>query len=117
MKHQHERAERRMEVMMTGRLAGAQCDPGREWVSIKNLSSHGARILCSRRWTIGEPVLLAESVGEQHLEAKVVYCQRLAADRYAVGLQFTSAAGAHESLPAPGPRTRPNSALSGARSR
>jgi hypothetical protein len=41
----------------------------------------------------------------------VVYCQRLAGDRYAVGLKFTSVAGAHESLSAP--RSRSPAAIHG----
>jgi len=101
-----ERAERRMEVMMSGRLAAAGSDPTREWVAIKNISGHGARIISSRHWQVQQPVLLAETVGEQHLDAVVVYCQRLAGDRYAVGLKFTSVAGAHESLSAPRPSSQ-----------
>jgi hypothetical protein len=96
-----ERAERRMEVMMAGRLAATGSDPTREWVSIKNISGHGARVISGRHWQVQQPVLLAETVGEQHLDAVVVYCQRLAGDRYAVGLKFTSVAGAHESLSEP----------------
>jgi hypothetical protein len=95
-----ERAERRMEVMMAGRLAAAGSDPAPEWVPIKNISGHGARVISSRHWPVHQPVLLAETVGEQHLDAVVVYCQRLAGDRFAVGLRFTSVAGAHESLSA-----------------
>jgi len=101
-----ERAERRMEVMMGGRLAAAGSDPTPEWVSIKNISGHGARVISSRHWSVQQPVLLAETVGEQHLDAVVVYCQRLAGDRFAVGLKFTSVAGAHESLSASRPGAR-----------
>jgi hypothetical protein len=96
-----ERAERRMDVMMSGRLAAAGSDLAREWVAIKNISGHGARVISSRHWPVRAPVLLAEAVGEQHLDAEVVYCQRLAGDRYAIGLKFTSVAGAHESLSTP----------------
>ncbi len=77
---------------MSGCLAATASDRTREWVSIKNVSGHGARVISSRQWPEREPVLLAETVGEQHLDAVVVYCQRLAADRFAVGLKFTSGA-------------------------
>ena len=87
-----------MQVMMAGRLAAAESDASREWVSIKNISGHGARVISARNWQVQQPVLLAETVGEQHLDAVVVYCQRLAGEYYAVGLKFTSVAGAHESL-------------------
>jgi PilZ domain len=101
-----ERAERRMEVKMSGRLSTVGSDPSPEWVSIMNISGHGARVISSRNWQVQEPVLLAETVGEQHLDAQVIYCQRLAADRFAVGLRFNSPAGAHESLSTPDTRSR-----------
>jgi hypothetical protein len=92
-----------MDVIMAGRLAGAGTDTTPEWVSIKNISAHGARVISSRNWQSREAVLLAEAVGDQHLDAEVVYCQRLAGDRYAVGLKFISVAAVHESLAAPRP--------------
>ncbi len=102
-----ERAEPRMQVMMAGRLAAAASDESREWVSIKNISGHGARVISARNWQVQQPVLLAETVGEQHLDAVVVYCQPLAGDHFAVGLKFTSVAGAHESLSGPGAESHP----------
>lgn len=86
---------------MAGRLGAAGPDASPERVSIKNISGHGARVISSRQWQEQQPVLLAETVGEQHLDAVVVYCQRLTGEHYAVGLKFTSVAGAHESLSAP----------------
>jgi hypothetical protein len=104
-----ERAERRMEVKMAGRLSTVGSDPAPEWVAIMNISGHGARVISSRHWRAQERVLLAETVGEQHLDAQVVYCQRLGENQYALGLKFTSNAGAHESLAAPRPRSRATS--------
>jgi hypothetical protein len=101
-----ERTERRMEVKMAGRLSTVGSDPTPEWVSITNISGHGARVISTRDWQVQERVLLAETVGEQHLDAQVVYCQRLAGDQFALGLKFNSAAGAHESLSAPSSRSR-----------
>jgi PilZ domain-containing protein len=98
-----ERAERRMDVTMAGRLAAVGSDPNCEWVSIKNISGHGARVISCRRWQVHEPVFLGETVGDQHLDAEVIYCQRLAGERYAVGLKFTSFAAAHDSMWTPRP--------------
>jgi hypothetical protein len=95
-----ERSERRMDVMMAGRLAIAGSYPVAEWVAIKNVSVHGARIISGRRWRPNEQVCLGESVGDHYFDAEVVYCERLEGDRYAVGLKFISAADAYESVSA-----------------
>jgi hypothetical protein len=100
-----ERSERRMDVIMAGRLATADTYPAAEWVAIKNISGHGARIISVRRWRMHEQVCLGETVGDQHLDAEVVYCQCLEGDRYAVGLKFTSTADAYDSVSAPRARS------------
>jgi hypothetical protein len=104
-----ERAERRMEVKMAGRLSTVGSGPAPERVSIMNISGHGARVISTHHWQVQERVLLAETVGEQHLDAQVVYCQRLAENQYALGLKFISVAGAHESLAVPRPASRASS--------
>ncbi len=95
-----ERSERRMDVMMAGRLAAAGAYPMAEWVTIKNISVHGARLISDRRWRPHEPVCLGERVGDQHLDAEVVYCVPMDGDRYAVGLKFISAADSYHNVSA-----------------
>jgi hypothetical protein len=90
-----------MDVIMAGRLATADAYPAAEWVAIKNISGHGARIISGRRWRAHEHVCLGETVGDQHLDAEVVYCLALEGDRYAVGLKFTSTADSYDSVEAP----------------
>jgi hypothetical protein len=100
-----ERSEPRMDVIMAGRLAAAGTYPASEWVAIKNISGHGARIISNRRWRIHDAVCLGETVGSQHLDAEVVYCVRLEANRFAVGLRFTSPTMAYDTVTAPRERT------------
>src|SRR5437016_14597781 len=60
-----------------------------ETVMIVNISSHGARVLAHRQWQPHEQLVLTELVGgDFHVEAEVVYCQRLDRDQCAVGLKF-----------------------------
>jgi len=59
---------------------------------IVNISSHGARVLSHRNWQPHEHLVLTELVGgDYHVDAEVVYCQRLDRDQCAVGLKFAKA--------------------------
>jgi PilZ domain len=89
------RCEHRMEVSLEGRLeisSGQQslCDR----VMIRNLSTHGARVISGRPWHTRDRVNLSETIGDYHLDAEIVYCERLADNRYAVGLKFSAGANA-----------------------
>ena len=44
---------------------------------IVNISSHGARVLAHRYWQPHEQLVLTEFVGGFHVDAEVIYCQRL----------------------------------------
>src|SRR5205085_11927743 len=63
-----------------------------ETVMIVNISSHGARVLARRHWQPHEQLVLTEVVGGYlHVDAEVVYWQRLDLDQCAVGLKFAKA--------------------------
>ena len=89
------RCEHRMDVAMSGRLEEICPDPICDRVTIRNISTHGARVISERPWRTREHVHLAEPGGEQHLEAQVVYCEPLDDSQYAVGLRFESPPGQH----------------------
>jgi PilZ domain-containing protein len=61
-----------------------------ETVMIVNISSHGARVLAHRYWRPHEQLVLTEFVGGFHVDAEVVYCQRLDRNQCAVGLRFAT---------------------------
>jgi PilZ domain len=84
------RAERRMDVIMAGRLTSAGSVRHTEWVTIRNISVHGAQVTCQQPWEVHQRVSLGETVGDHHLDAEVVYCHPLADNRYAVGLKFAT---------------------------
>jgi len=62
-----------------------------ETVMIVNISSHGARVLAHRYWQPHEQLVLTEFVGGFHVDAEVIYCQRLERNQCAVGLKFATA--------------------------
>jgi hypothetical protein len=86
------RAERRMDVTIAGRLSAAGAVRRTEWVTIRNISVHGAQVNCERPWQVHERVSLGETVGDHHLDAEVVYCHPTSGNRYAVGLKFATVA-------------------------
>ena len=53
----------------------------------QNLSSHGMRLTTEHAWRPGEQALVS-SQGGVRTEAKVVYCEYLGADKFAVGLEL-----------------------------
>jgi hypothetical protein len=85
------RAEHRMDVSLAGRLEPAGAHTPSERIMIRNLSGHGARVISGRPWLLHDHVNLSETVGDYHLDAEVVYCERLSDNRFAVGLKFEAA--------------------------
>ena len=89
------RTEHRMDVSLAGRLEAASLHAAGERIMIRNLSNHGARVISGRPWHLHDHVNLSETVGDYHLDAQVVYCERLSDNRYAIGLRFEVAATAY----------------------
>ncbi len=77
-----------MDVSLAGRLEPTGVRTSSERIMIRNLSSHGARVISARAWNLRDHVNLSETVGDYHLNAEVVYCERLSDNRFAVGLRF-----------------------------
>lgn len=80
-----------MDVSLAGRLEPAGAHTSSERIMIRNLSSHGARVISVRSWHLHDHVNLSETVGDYQLDAEVVYCERLSDNRFAVGLKFEAA--------------------------
>ena len=53
----------------------------------QNLSSHGMRLTTEHAWCPGEQALVSSASGVR-TEARVVYCEYLGADKFAVGLEL-----------------------------
>lgn len=71
-----------------GSAQGAQGALAAERAVTVNFSSRGARILTRRRWEPEEKTYLVSFSRRLLLQGRVVYCQALDSQRYAVGLQF-----------------------------
>jgi hypothetical protein len=80
------RTETRMSVSMAARLRATGA--GTVKATIRNLSTHGARVISERAWNEHDRLLLSDMVGDYSLDAQVVYCERTDGDQFAVGLRF-----------------------------
>ena len=85
------RLEKRTRVAMPVKLLILQSPGIVEKAKTENVSAHGARVVTTHPLP-HQPLLLTSSEGKVQTYAHVVYCQRLADQSYAVGLQFESEA-------------------------
>jgi hypothetical protein len=55
----------------------------------ENVSAHGVRVLLERKWRPGQRVLISSPKEGVRSQAQIVYCQRVAENRFAVGLELS----------------------------
>ena len=84
------RMEKRIPIAIVVRLTHAQDQPASkpELTYTDNVSAHGARVVSSRPWQIGEVAQVTSLKDEITIRGKVVYCQKLPDNRYLIGLNF-----------------------------
>lgn len=88
------REEKRLPIMMEARLVPAASvnQETREKARFENISAHGARVCAARSWQPGEELEVTSTLGGGPLRGKVVYCHKLAGDRFVLGLKFQRSA-------------------------
>jgi len=84
------RMEKRIPIAIVVRLANGQDQSASEaeLTYTDNVSAHGARVVCSRPWQIGQVAQVTSLKDEITLSGKVVYCHKLQDHRYLIGLNF-----------------------------
>ena len=87
------RKESRIPMEIPVVLDGHRQVPGVEATFTENVSAKGARVVSTRRWDKGAPLLFASRTGEFRSEARVAYCQPLHGDGYAIGVEFLEPKG------------------------
>lgn len=63
-----------------------------------NISVNGARVISRHPWQIGELVQLTPLKDEASIRGKVVHCQKLADDRYLIGVDLHGLGAAWRSV-------------------
>lgn len=61
--------------------------------STENVSPHGARVVMKRSWTRGSRVLVKSPDGDLLARGRVVYCEALSREAFAVGIEFLARTG------------------------
>jgi hypothetical protein len=74
-------------------LDGHRQVPGTESTFTENVSGKGARVVSTRRWEKGSPLVFASRTGEFRSAARVAYCQPIRGDGYAIGVEFLETKG------------------------
>jgi hypothetical protein len=59
----------------------------------ENVSTHGARIVSSRPWKRNDRLNVHSLPGDFRARARVIYCEPLGTNSFAIGLQLLAAAG------------------------
>lgn len=82
------RSERRMARTVKVEVRALAGPTLQETTLTENVSGRGARVLMRQRLPRRQEALLISLSDGAHAPAKVVYCQRLADNRFAVGLEL-----------------------------
>jgi hypothetical protein len=59
----------------------------------ENVSTHGARVVSSKPWRRNERLNVHSLPGDFRARARVVYCEPLGVNSFAIGLQLLAATG------------------------
>ncbi len=65
----------------------------KETAITQNVSARGVRVATEHLWRLGDRVLLSSSESTFHSRARVVYCQQMENNRFAVGLELVAPQG------------------------
>jgi hypothetical protein len=60
----------------------------------ENVSTHGARVVSNKPWKLNDRLNVRSPRGDFRARARVVYCDALGVNSFAVGLQLLASAGA-----------------------
>jgi hypothetical protein len=87
------RSDRRITKEVAVELARPDASQLREMAIAQNVSARGMRVATEDVWSPGDPVLLSSPESGVCTQARVVYCQRVENNRFAVGLELLAPLG------------------------
>ena len=59
----------------------------------ENISDRGARVVTNKHWSENESLLIRSLAGDLQSGARVIYCQLIRENTYAIGLQLLAPTG------------------------
>src|SRR5271168_750402 len=87
------RLEDRSPVHVTVDLSGLDVHTVSQQGVTENVSARGARVVTSKPWQPNEHVTVRSLLGSLRSRARVVYCQPLGTDSFAIGLELFVSVG------------------------
>jgi len=87
------RSDRRITKEVAVELARPDDSQLSEMAIAQNVSARGMRVATEDVWLPGDPVLLNSPGSGFRTQARVVYCQRIENNRFAVGLELLAPLG------------------------
>ncbi|SRR6266478_3151021 len=82
------RSDRRIAKEVAVELARPDASQRRETAIAQNVSARGMRVATEDVWLPGDRALLSSPESGVRTQARVVYCQRMENNRFAVGLEL-----------------------------
>jgi hypothetical protein len=82
------RSDQRITKEMAVELVRPHALQFKETAMVQNVSARGMRVATEQVWRPGDPMLLSSPESGFRTEARVVYCQRMENNRFAVGLEL-----------------------------
>jgi hypothetical protein len=93
MESEARRLEDRAPVHVTVDLSGLDIHTVAEQGITENVSARGARVVTSKPWHPNDHVKVRSLLGSLRSRARVVYCQPLGKDSFAIGLELFVSVG------------------------
>ena len=87
------RSDRRITKQVAVELARPDASQLRKMAIAQNVSARGMRVATEDVWLPGDPVLLSSPECGVRTQARVVYCQRVENNGFAVGLELLAPLG------------------------
>ena len=87
------RSDRRITKEVAVELARPDASQFREMAIAQNVSARGMRVATEDIWLPGDRVLLSSPEFGVRTQARVVYCQRVEYNKFAVGLELLAPLG------------------------
>jgi hypothetical protein len=87
------RCDKRFRKEVVVELVRPDAPEPKEAAVVQNVSARGVRVATEQTWHPGDNVLLSSPESGFPTQARVVYCQRLGNNRFAVGLEVSTPLG------------------------
>jgi hypothetical protein len=93
MQSEARRLEDRSPVQVTVDLSGLDIHTASQQGITENVSARGARVVTSKPWHPNDHVKVRSLLGSLRSRARVVYCQPMGKDTFAIGLELFVSVG------------------------